>query len=102
MDLNFAARRSFLRAIGVALIAGLGAIPTAGLMILTLLLGRWLDNTFGTQPFFLLGLLCLIIPVSIFLMLRLALFAAKVAARLNQQDHEVLLSSAKGVEEDQN
>ena len=48
---------------GVALILG------------ALLLGRWLDSQFGTRPWLSLGLLCLSIPTSLYLMVRLVLRA---------------------------
>lgn|GEM_PF-6758041 len=77
--MNDEAQRSFLRAFALALLAGLGAFPTALLMIGAVLLGRQLDQILGTSPLFLLVLLFIAVPVSILIMIALARAAARAA-----------------------
>lgn len=89
-----AARRSILRAVGIAALAGLGALPTALLLILAALIGRRLDATLGTHPVFVLTLLCLAAPLSIWAVLWLARLAARAAARINADDYASLAAAA--------
>ena len=79
-----ATNKSFIRAIVLALVAGLGALPTALLMIAAVIYGNRLDETYGTSPLLLLLLLCLAVPISIFIMLMLARMAVRAALKGSQ------------------
>jgi hypothetical protein len=90
-----------MRAVGIAALAGLAAIPQVFLIVLALLWGRGLDARFGTQPVFTLGLLCVVVPISIFLVWKVAQFAARLALRVNQDDLELLTSEQSHFIEDE-
>jgi hypothetical protein len=80
-----ATNKSFIRAIVLALLAGLGALPTAFLMIAAVIYGHRLDVAYGTSPAFLLLLLCLAVPFSIFTMLMLARIAVRASLKGSQK-----------------
>ncbi|RME39635.1 MAG: hypothetical protein D6793_00815 [Thermoflexia bacterium] len=52
---------------------------TVVVILLALGAGLWLDNRLGTRPWFTLGLVLASIPVSLYLVVRLALSAARRA-----------------------
>jgi ABC-type spermidine/putrescine transport system permease subunit I len=97
---NAAMQRTILRAVGVAVIAGLGGFPAAMLLVAAVLGGRQLDSALGTKPLFTLGLMCLAVPLGILGMIGIAGLAARTAKRLNQSDHELMGASPAIVEED--
>jgi hypothetical protein len=78
-------QRSFLRAFGLAVLAGLGAFPTAGLMIAATILGHRIDVSLGMPyPIFLGILLAVAVPISILTMVLLARLAIRVALGKSQ------------------
>ena len=79
-----ATNKSFIKAVVLAMVAGLGALPTALLMIGAVVYGNRLDISMGTRPVFLLLLLCLAVPFSIFTMLMLARMAVRAALNGSQ------------------
>jgi hypothetical protein len=79
-----ATNKSFIRAVVLAMVAGLGALPTALLMIAAVIYGNRLDESLGTKPVFLLLLLCLAVPISIFIMLMLARMAVRASLKSTQ------------------
>lgn len=78
---------SFLRAFGLAVLAGLGAFPTALLLIGAVLLGRRLDEAMGTSPLFLITALCIVVPLNLAIMLLLARAAIRAAPRQAPLSH---------------
>jgi hypothetical protein len=80
-----ATNKSFIRAVVLAMVAGLGALPTALLMIGAVIYGNRLDESMGTRPVFLLLLLCLAVPISIFIMLMLARMAVRASLKGSQK-----------------
>lgn len=52
------------------MVAGLVGCLTVVIIVVSLLVGLWLDNRFGTLPGFTLGLLIASVPVTIILMFR--------------------------------
>jgi hypothetical protein len=99
LPLNDAVRRSTLRALGIAVLSSLGALPTALLMAAGVLLGRHLDTTLDTSPLFVLGLLCFTIPLSMIALVLLARLAARTALYLNKEDHRIIATTASEEED---
>jgi F0F1-type ATP synthase assembly protein I len=52
----------------LAAVAGQVGCLTIVLIVAALLLGMWLDNTFGTRPLFIVGLLLASVPVTLIAM----------------------------------
>lgn len=73
-------QNAFLRAFGLAVLAGLGAFPTAILIILAVIIGNKVDQALGMPfPVFLLLMLAVAIPSSIAIMMFLARGAIRAA-----------------------
>jgi hypothetical protein len=67
--------RTRLRNLSLAAIAGMAGVVTLIVVLTALLIGLWIDSRFGQRGPFTFALLCLSVPVSLFLMLRLTLTA---------------------------
>jgi hypothetical protein len=65
------------RNLALAAVAGQAGVSTVVLVIIALLLGLWLDSVFGVKGPFTIGLLVLSVPLSLGVMLRIALSATK-------------------------
>ncbi|MBK8022123.1 MAG: AtpZ/AtpI family protein [Chloroflexi bacterium] len=61
--------------LGYAAVAGQAGCFTLAIIIVALLIGIWLDARMGTRGPFTIGLLLMSIPLSLFLMVRIALGA---------------------------
>jgi hypothetical protein len=76
--------------LGYAAVAGQAGCVTMAVIIISLLVGLWLDAQMGTRGPFTIGLLLFSIPFSLFLMVRIALEAtARITPprRKDEQDH---------------
>jgi hypothetical protein len=84
-------QRAYLRALGLALLAGLGAFPTALLMIGAVVLGHRIDLQLGMQyPVFLCILLAVAVPLSILTLVLLARAAIRAAhGKSDSAPHQV-------------
>ena len=81
-------KSSSLRMISFALLAGLGGLPTASLIVLAVVVGHRLDQTFPTRgPIFLLALLGLAVPLGLLSMIIIARAAARAAGTQSQSPH---------------
>jgi F0F1-type ATP synthase assembly protein I len=67
------ARTDFV--LSVVNVVGLGGVAMLGIVLAALFLGLLADRFLGTKPLFTIGLLVLSAPLSIFLMLRIAMKA---------------------------
>lgn len=67
--------RARLRNLGLAAIAAQAGCVTLVVVVSALLIGLWVDSRFGLRGPFTFTLLCLSVPISLFLMLRLTLSA---------------------------
>jgi F0F1-type ATP synthase assembly protein I len=65
--------------------AGQVGCGTVLLIVLALVVGRWLDSLFGTEPVLLLVFVLTSIPLSLVLMVRSVLGAARASQRLGDQ-----------------
>ncbi|MBC7226358.1 MAG: AtpZ/AtpI family protein [Thermoflexales bacterium] len=72
---------------------------TVVVILLALGAGLWLDNRLGTRPWFTLGLVLASIPVSLYLVVRLALSAARRAYPPGEQGREAEKQGDGGAEE---
>jgi Na+/melibiose symporter-like transporter len=75
MDQLRPSTRTRLRNLTLAAIAGMAGVVTLIVVLTALLIGLWIDSRFDQRGPFTFALLCLSIPVSLFLMLRLTLSA---------------------------
>jgi hypothetical protein len=64
-----------LNNLALAAIAGQAGCVTLVIVLAALFIGLWLDSQFGRRGPFTFGLLCLSVPVSLYLMLRLTIGA---------------------------
>ena len=85
---------AYLRALGLAVLAGLGGFPTALLMIGAIVIGHRLDVTLGMQfPVFLCILLAVAVPLSILTMVLLARAAIRAAhGKSDSVPHQVSIT----------
>jgi hypothetical protein len=67
--------RTRLRNLSLAAIAGMAGCVTLIVVLTALLIGLWIDSRFDQRGPFTFALLCLSVPVSLFLMLRLTITA---------------------------
>jgi F0F1-type ATP synthase assembly protein I len=70
-------RPSRARNLALAAVAAQAGCATIIIIILALLIGLWLDAQFGVRGLFTIGVLVLSVPLTLFIMLRIALGAAK-------------------------
>jgi F0F1-type ATP synthase assembly protein I len=61
----------------VGRVSGLGLIPVA-CILLAIFIGRQLDTFLKTSPILLLGLILITIPLSLYLMVRAALYMTRI------------------------
>lgn len=81
-------RSSPLRVISFALLAGLGGLPTAILIVLAVVVGHRLDQTFPTRgPVFLLALLGLAVPLGLLCMIIVARAATRAIGTQSKSPH---------------
>lgn len=74
------------------------ALMTPACILAGIFAGRWLDDLFGTKPLFVLGLILLSIPASLFILVRSALDTARAdAALLNKRQREAARMSADDI-----
>lgn len=72
-------KRQYALNLALAGFTGQVGFLTLGLVVMALLAGLWLDKAFGTRPLFLILLLLGSVPVTIFVMFRVALsFVARI------------------------
>ncbi len=69
---------------------------TVVVILLALGAGLWLDSRLGTKPWFTLGLVLASIPVSLYMVVRLALSAARRAQRESEESKESEESEGSG------
>lgn len=70
-------RPSRVRNLALAAVAAQAGCATIIIIILALLIGLWLDAQFGVRGLFTIGVLILSVPLTLFIMLRIALGATK-------------------------
>lgn len=70
-------RPSRARNLALAAVAAQAGCSTIIIIILALLIGLWLDAQFGVRGLFTIGVLVLSVPLTLFIMVRIALGAAK-------------------------
>ena len=75
-------QRNVINTLLIVLIGQMGCL-TFVVILITVLAGLWLDNTFHTKPFFTLVLLLAGIPLSVILMV---FVGRKTLARLKEQE----------------
>lgn len=85
-----------LRGLAAAGNAGSAGFITAGLILLAVFAGRWLDSLFGTEPWLVIVLVLASIPLSLVLMVRSVLSAARAA----QSTNRLSSNPSDGYEED--
>lgn len=70
-------RPSRARNLALAAVAAQAGCATIIIIILALLIGLWLDAQFGVRGLFTIGVLALSVPLTLYIMLRIALGATK-------------------------
>lgn len=63
--------------LGYAAVAGQAGCFTLAITLIALFIGLWLDSRFGVRGPFTIGLLVLSVPLSLFIMLRIAMGAIR-------------------------
>jgi hypothetical protein len=97
MGVNMADRKpSRVKNLSYAAVAGQAGCTTLIIIFIALFIGLWLDSQFGLRGPFTIGLLVLSVPISLFLMLRIAL---AMISRIQSQAREEKLAESSNVEE---